>query len=329
MNDLSSKPVEHSDGDALSEILRGLRLDGVEYGHCLLDSPWGLQITGSAGARFYFIGHGAAHLGLNGEWRSLGCGDAVLLPQDANHVIVSSPGAPTQPMKALSVRPICENIFNVSCAGPGSRTMLFSATMRFNVDAAHPLLALMPQLMHTMDLRSHEPSVPGLLEAMLREATVQRVGSAGILARLADVLAATLVRSWVERGCGDASGWIAAVRDPKLGRVLSAIHHDPGQDWSVETLAKLMGASRSGFALRFAETVGETPAKYVARVRMVQAKQWLTRDRMAVSVAARRLGYDSEASFSRAFKRILGHAPGHYRNGHDGEADARELSAAR
>ena len=140
-----------------------------------------------------------------------------------------------------------------------------------------------------------------------------------MLARLADVLAATIVRAWVEGGCGDATGWIAAVRDPQIGRVLAAIHLDPSHDWTVAALARAMGASRSGFAQRFAEIVGETPARYVARVRMHQARQWLVRDRLMIAVIARRLGYDSEASFSRAFKRVLGFAPSHFRNRQEDE----------
>ena len=90
------------------------------------------------------------------------------------------------------------------------------------------------------------------------------------------MLAASIIRSWVERGCGDATGWIAAVRDRDIGRVLAAIHLEPQRDWTVEALARMMGASRSGFAERFATIVGETPLKYVTQVRMHQARQWLT-----------------------------------------------------
>jgi AraC-like DNA-binding protein len=159
---------------------------------------------------------------------------------------------------------------------------------------------------------------------MQREVAVNRVGSGGMLARLADVLAATIVRAWVENGCGDSSDWLAAVRDPQIGRVLAAIHLDPGGDWSVAVLARLAGVSRSGFAQRFAAIVGETPAHYVTRVRMHQARQWLVRDRMLIAVAARRLGYDSEASFSRAFKRVLGQPPSHFRGTRDAETSFAE-----
>jgi AraC-like DNA-binding protein len=99
------------------------------------------------------------------------------------------------------------------------------------------------------------------------------------------------------------------MRCPKIGKVLAAIHADPGRDWTVPVLADLMGASRSSFAEAFARTVGDSPAKYVARLRMVQARRWIALEGMRVAVAAERLGYDSEASFSRAFKRVIGHNP--------------------
>ncbi len=101
--------------------------------------------------------------------------------------------------------------------------------MRFNMDNLHPLLQMMPDVMLTSDLAKSDPAIPHLLEAMTREVELNRVGAGGILARLADVLTATLIRTLVEHGCGDSSGWLAAVRNPELGRVLAAIHLNPGK----------------------------------------------------------------------------------------------------
>ncbi len=115
--------------------------------------------------------------------------------------------------------------------------------------------------MRTSDLAKSEPTIPPLLDAMMREVEMNRVGAGGILSRLADVVTATIIRTWVEHGCGDASGWLAAVRNPEVGRVLAAIHLDPAHNWSVNELARHMGASRSGFAQRFVSVVGETPAR--------------------------------------------------------------------
>jgi AraC-like DNA-binding protein len=251
------------------------------------------------------------------------------VPRGAEHVLASRPGVRAAPLERYEVKPVCGNIFDVSCSGGDAKTVLFCGSMRFNLDQLHPLRALMPDVMRAHELARNEPSVPHLLEAMVREVALDRVGSGGMLARLADVLAATIVRAWVEGGCGDATGWIAAVRDPQIGRVIAAIHLDPSRDWSVTTLAKLMGASRSGFAQRFAATVGETPGRYLARVRMHEARQWLTNERAMIAVIARRLGYESEASFSRAFKRVLGFAPSHYRRKPGSGRDAGEGLLAR
>jgi hypothetical protein len=155
----------------------------------------------------------------------------------------------------LAREPVAENLYLVrseSSATDGDAaaqaSVLFCGAMRFNLDALHPLLAMMPELMHAGDLVKRDPAVPALLEAMEREVALDRIGACGILARLADVLAASIIRAWVECGCSDSTGWIAAVQCPKVGKVIAAIHAEPERDWDVPALARLMGASRSRFA---------------------------------------------------------------------------------
>ncbi|HEV7260886.1 MAG TPA: AraC family transcriptional regulator [Bosea sp. (in: a-proteobacteria)] len=312
--------------DHLTDMLRGLRLDGVDYSRCQMAAPWSIAFPERREARFYFISRRGCWFRMSGgEWLELGDGDAVLLPRGAAHVLASSPEVEPSPPCTCKVRQRCGDVLDVEGGGDGEHTLLFSGSMTFNVDIDHPLLRLMPEMMRMSEVVAHEPGIPHLLEAMGREVAMDRVGAGGILARLADVLAATIMRTWVERGCGEAKGWIAAARCPLIGRVLAAIHAHPETDWTVESLAKLMGASRSGFAERFAGAVGETPARYVAQVRMHQARQWLARDKLRIAVVAQRLGYDSEASFSRAFKRIIGSAPSEIRAA--GEAQPARLFA--
>jgi len=234
------------------------------------------------------------------------------LPRGGAHVLASEPGLPPTPVHCMARTPLCDGIVDLQGACADSTNLLFFAVMRFNVDKRHPLLELMPDVMRSSDLAASEPTIPLLLDAMMREVDMNRVGAGGILSRLADVLTATIIRTWVEHGCGDATGWLAAVRNPEVGRVLAAIHLDPSRDWSVGELARYMGASRSGFAERFATVVGETPARYVTRMRMHQAHQWL-REGQRVARIAERLGYESEASFSRAFKRVIGASPSQFR----------------
>ena len=301
--------------DALTEMLRGLRLDGVEYGRCRLSSPWSTAFPEQESARFHFLGQGDGMLQTpSGEWLHLKAGDAVLLPRGHAHIMASDSATSSAPFERFGKTEVCQGVYDMQClqARAGGDTLLFTGSMRFNMDHLHPLLQMMPDVMLTSDLAKNDPAIPHLLEAMAREVDMNRVGAGGILARLADVLTATLIRTWVEHGCGDSTGWLAAVRNPEVGRVLAAIHLDPSHDWSVGELARHMGASRSGFAQRFATVVGETPARYVARMRMHQAHQWL-RDGQRVAVIAERLGYESEASFSRAFKRIIGASPSQFR----------------
>jgi AraC-like DNA-binding protein len=313
MFDRSSKFSAAAPADPLSEMLRGLRLDGVEYGRCRLSAPWATAFPAEEAARFHFISSGSAVLQVpSGHWLRLDAGDAVILPRGDAHVIASAQNVEPLPFGQYGRREVCPGVFDVQCAPTQCGTVALTASMRFNIDKLHPLLQMMPDVMMTSDLAKSEPAIPHLLEAMAREVDMDRVGAGGILARLADVLTATIIRTWVEHGCGDTNGWIAAVRNPEIGRVLAAIHLEPDRDWTVAELAQLMGASRSGFAERFARIVGETPARYVARIRMHQARLWL-KDGMRVAAVAEKLGYDAEASFSRAFKRIIGETPSYYR----------------
>ncbi len=308
--------------DTLTQVLLGLRLDGVEYGRCVLHAPWSVRFAAQREARFHFVARGGAWLHTDAtDWKELKPGDAVLLPRGCTHVLASAPGLPPVDIEALGRIPVAENIYLVRDGAPGTAIdaqdeaatpphVLFCGTLRFNLDPLHPLLAMMPDVMHAGDLAQRDPAVPALLEAMEREVALDRIGACGILARLADVLAASIIRAWVECGCNDATGWIAAVHCPRIGKVIAAIHAEPERDWSVPELAGLMGASRSSFAESFTRTLGESPAKYVARIKMFQARHWIAQEGMRVAVAANRLGYDSEASFSRAFKRIIGEPPG-------------------
>jgi AraC-like DNA-binding protein len=310
MLDNSSKTVA---ADPLTEMLRGLRLEGVDYTRCRMTAPWGILFPAQPTAHFHFIAERGCWLRTpDNEWVRLEGGDAVLLPRGAAHALASAPDAVASPLNSCQTNPVCCGIVDTQAGGDGEETLLFGASMNFNLDSQHPLLRMMPEVMQMHELGASEPGIPPLLTAMACELALDRVGAGGILTRLADVVAAALIRHWVEKGCGSA-GWVAAARDPDIGRVLAAVHRDPTRDWTVEALAAIMRASRSSFALRFASVVGETPARYVAQLRMQQAKQWLVRDRMKIAVVARQLGYESEAAFSRAFKRIIGAPPSRFR----------------
>jgi len=325
--------------DPLATLLLGLRLEGVRYERCILRGPWAISIGGVPQARFHFVASGGGHLRTpDGTWLPLASGDAVLLPGGDAHVLASAPNV--TPVSdddlgrlavaddiCLVVQPVGEPPLLAPDGGPD--TVIFSGLMRFNMDPLHPLLAMMPRVIRAGCLACRDPTVPALLEAMEREVALDRIGACGILARLADVLAAAIIRAWVEGASETAGGWLAAARCPRIGRVLAAIHGEPERDWNVAMLAAVMGASRSSFTEAFSGAVGDSPARYVTRVRMARARQWFAEEGLRVAVAAERLGYDSEASFSRAFKRIVGVPPSSVRRRERGGSGARAATGAR
>lgn len=304
--------------DPISELLMGMRLRGASYSKLRFSPPFGVGLPPSPDARFHFIASGDALLrSPSGDLVSLSCGDAVLLPRGEEHAIVSDPAVAIRSLDSFETVPLCEGVCAVDAhleeVCRSKDVLVFTARMQFELETMHPLVELMPQVLHVGSLLGRQPEIRPLLDAMEREMTAERAGTAGILARLADVVAALVVRGWVECGCGNATGWVAALRDERLGRVLSALHRDPGHDWTLAGMAAAMGSSRSVFAERFVAATGTTPLRYVAALRMRLAAQWIGRDRVPIDQVARRLGYQSQAAFSRAYKRVIGHPPGQAR----------------
>ena len=310
-------PQRAIDPDLVSELLLGMRLVGLDYRRIEVTPPFGLAFGEVEGrAQFQFGARGPVHLRTPaGAFHTMNTGDAVRLPRGGSHALVSRPDTKCQDVRALSAAPICTSVSAINACNGGpdckdERAIVFSGCMEFDLGGLHPLVALMPEVMLVGTLLDRYPEILPMLEAMEREAKGARAGFAGILARLADVVAAFIVRAWVECGCGDATGWIAALRDPRLGRVIVALHNAPGREWTVAELADIMGASRSVFAERFLDVTGVTPVRYLTELRMRLATQWLSKERMPIEAVALRLGYGSQAAFSRAFKRITGHPPG-------------------
>jgi len=309
-------PGTPADPDLVSELLMGMRLLGLEYNRIEVTAPFGLRFgTVEGRAQFHFIARGTVHLrNAEGIIHTMTAGDAVLLPRGGKHDLLSDTDLPCRDVRSFEAAPLCQSVSEINhCdkdACPQSSALIFSGCMEFDLGSMHPLVALMPEVMLVGTLIGRYPEILPILEAMEREIQGRRAGFAGISARLADIVSAFIVRGWVECGCGDASGWIAALRDPRLGRVLTTLHKDPGRNWSVAELAAIMGASRSVFAERFLEVTGMTPLRYLTELRMRLASQWIGRERMPIETAAHRLGYGSQAAFSRAFKRVIGHPPG-------------------
>jgi AraC-like DNA-binding protein len=307
----AQSPQEPPPADALSEVLEDFRLVGVSYGRCELRHPWSLSFPEQGLLRFHFVSRGPCWLFTDGDgWLQLNDGDLVLLPQGVAHRLASTPDVECQSLEGCKVNNLGGNVCGVVKDGGGEATTLFHGSMAPGSRALHPLLTLMPAIVRGCDVASNDPIVRPLLEAMTAEAAEPRMGSATILSRMADLLTARLIRCWVDCSENSTSGWLAAIRDPHIGRALGAIHRDPGGDWTVERLAREAGQSRSVFAERFSALLGEGAGHYLTRWRMQLANEWLRERGSGISEVARKLGYDSEASFGRAYKRVTGQSPG-------------------
>ena len=306
----SSEIVGEPSCDYLSEVLQDLRPSGASYGHCRLTRPWGVEFPHDRTARFHFVIHGDCWLRTAEVGPvQLHTGDVAFLPRGVAHVLSDMPQGRTKPLAEFPSEKIGQKTYRLSAGGGGSQTLMSCCSVNFDEPTIHPLLELMPPVLLVQGGTAGDTMLPTLLDAMADEVMEQRVGAATVLARLADVVITRLVRSWAENFHVGTTGWLAAIRDPKIGSALAAIHRRPGNAWSIEGLAKIAGMSRSMFCDRFAAIVGMPPAGYLARWRMHLASSWLGHERVTVAEAAQRLGYQSEAAFSRAFKRLMGVSP--------------------
>jgi AraC-like DNA-binding protein len=302
--------------DPLSAVLQDLHLADVSSGRGELAHPWGIAFAPKRVARFHFVASGHCWLGSpDGQWSFLTSGDAVLLPHGVGHTLASTKGGSTRPWGQIPRQYLGETAYRICENGGAATTLLFCCSVIFGDLGIQPLLDLMPSVLLLRSAAHNDPMLPTLLEAMAAEVHNERIGSATMLSRIADVVIARVVRAWAEEHREDTGGWLAAINDPKIGRALAAIHREPGRDWTLAALSDVACTSRSGFTERFAQLVGVAPARYLTRLRMQIASGWLRTDRLGVAQVAERLGYESEASFSRAFKRHIGVSPGEIRRG--------------
>jgi hypothetical protein len=163
-------------------------------------------------------------------------------------VLLSDDQASVVNVSRLPSEPVCDSVSCVKNAcddAESGSAIIFSACMDFELGGMQPLVKAMPEVMLVSSLLTSRPEIQPMLAAMERESLTRQAGYAGILARLADVVAALIVRGWVACGCGNATGWVQVLRDPKLARAIYAMHQQPGVNWKVEELAREAGTSRS------------------------------------------------------------------------------------
>ena len=305
--------------DVLTDVLEAARMKSGLYGRLELTAPWGLSFDRGA-PHFCVVTRGTCWLEVEGtpDPIQLGGGDLVFLPKGSPHAIKDSPATPALPVEqALGS---CDRARENSPAGivryggGGAATTLVSGYFSTEKGAPNLLFDSLPPVVHVKgDAGTTVRWLEANLQFVASEMASGEPGFETIVSRLADILVVQAVRAHLAQSGGGCKGWLKALIDPQIGRALSLIHEKPEDDWTVESLASKVGMSRSAFAARFAQLVEEPPLTYLTRWRMQKASRLLETSHAGVAEVAKRVGYDAEAAFSKAFKRWIGVAPGAYR----------------
>jgi AraC-like DNA-binding protein len=263
------------------------------------------------------IERGGAWLRVEGrEPVALAGGDLVVVPHGTGHTLTDSLATKARPLAEMAGRRASEGgcVVMRGGGGKGAETQLVCGSFRFERRDAHPLLELLPLLIH---LRPAETPAAEWLEATLRflawETRESKPGTETIVSRLTDVLFVQVLRAWIETAPEGRGGWLGALRDRPIGTALALVHRSPERDWTNASLAEAVGMSRSRFAARFTALVGEPPLTYLSRWRLETAAGLLQDGALGLAEIAARVGYESEAAFSKAFRRRFGSPPGAYR----------------
>jgi AraC-like DNA-binding protein len=329
-------------GDALSDLLRAVRLRGAVYYHVEGAPPWVADVPAAREIirsimpdadfliEFHGVVRGSCWGGIVGETPlRLEAGDVILFPQGDAHVMSSEPGMraacvdmtlyeaprPTQLPYSLSMRGLEASLAPHQGIGPDGTNLICGF---FGLDAQpfNPLLASLPRVLRVAGSSLGPDSwVTTFMRAGVVESLAKRPGGEAVLQRMSEMLFVEILRSHLESLPAEQRGWLAGMRDPGVGRALSLIHEKPGECWTLERLGEEAGLSRSTLHERFVHYIDQPPMQYLTQWRMQVASGMLRDTNAKLMEVAQCVGYDSEAAFSRAFKRAAGVSPGAWRKG--------------
>jgi AraC-like DNA-binding protein len=320
--------------DVLSDVLRAVRLTGAVYFDFELSSPWVLEAPPSrkiAGTvmpgsqrviEYHLIARGSCWAQAVGhDPLRLREGDLIVFPQGDAHVLSSTPGMRDEPDMSVFARPPTPlpQVHEIGGGGP-ERARVVCCFLGCDERPYNPLLTALPAVIHlpAADSRAATGWLGTLLGIAARESGSARPGAENVLERLSELMFVETIRQFLETLPAAQTSWLAGVRDPVVGQALAALHGEPSASWTVEGLARLAGVSRSVLAERFTEMVGQPPMQYLALWRMQLASRLLVEGGQVAAVAGA-VGYESEAAFSRAFKKLVGQAPATWRKSADPE----------
>jgi AraC-like DNA-binding protein len=314
--------------DALSDVLRAVRLTGAVFFDVEAASPWvaetppGRTIVGSIfpGSEhlmsYHVVTRGTAWACVRDRAPiRLSAGDVIVFPHGDAHAMSSEPGMREPPNLALFRLPKEGRLpFELSMGGAGESPAHIVCGF-FGCDARpfNPLLPALPRVIHLRDGR--DGAIGAFAAFAATESKARRPGGDCVLSHLSELMFVDVVRRYLESLPAERTDWLAALREPFVGRALAALHGQPQRAWTLDSLAREVGLSRSALAERFAEFVGRPPMQYLASWRMQLAANQLRTGNEAIAIIAERVGYESEAAFSRAFKKSVGLAPSAWRRG--------------
>lgn len=299
--------------DPLGQALHDLYMTGALHTRCDFSAPWGLELPHLPSMlMFHVVLSGTCWIEVDGQLpRLLKPGDLALVPHGDGHRLVSSPGEGVRSLWDFTDPDASHRYEVIRQDGGGDTTVLVCSTVAYEGEVARSLVGSLPTLICVDATRaSRSDWVFSTLRLLSTEARHPQPGGAAVVARLSDVLLILTIRLWLEEEPSHSPGWLMALRDRKIGRAMRMIHDSPAAPWTVAMLADAVAMSRSAFAARFTDLAGEPPMQYVTRWRMQLAASLLRNSSATIGDIALQLGYQSEAAFSRSFKRWSGVAPG-------------------
>ena len=298
--------------DILTDVLNRVRLSGTLLFHYELGRPWSLALPDFPDAVFHYLSRGSAIVVLqDGRALRMAAGNFVLIARGESHVLCSDRGTKPFPLLDLDRPPA-----HLGVVRHGGDEKPFSAMIcgyfRLSRPSRSNVLELLPPVLHLGPAADHH-WLETILQRMVSESAVPRPGQHAVLSRITEVLFVEVLRSWMKSLGPGEGGWVGAIADPHIGKALQLIHERPERPWTLRELALSAGLGRSAFSARFTRLVGQPMHRYLVARRMDEAALMLqSRDDSIARIAAR-VGYETTAAFSKAFRRRHGISPGSYR----------------
>ena len=299
--------------DPLSHVFLAMRVKTSECVRLEFSGSWGFRFDGYEHAHFGVISEGSCWLSLqqHSKAKPLKSGDIWLLPRGCTHFLRNAP--------LTEVRPYDEIRFKKTggllrhAAGEEGRTTIIVGNFTFDGPSGKWLTDVLPEIIAFRMDQGDFSAMQAILQILAVESQSESMGSSVVVSRLADILFVQAIRAYADQSGSRGAGWLRGIGDPQLRLALTVMHEAIEKRWTVASLASIAGMSRSGFAARFEEVLGEPPLKYLTRWRMYQATQLLRESDLKVAKIASLVGYESDGSFNKTFKRTIGTAPGAYR----------------